>query len=774
MTELYPKDHRILDKGVMEFRPFGRDFRGHKIRDASGVTVQANVELLQELVTKQQGPGAGEQAVQLLARRLNERIQDPAYHVTPEFLKNVWNSYSYEFVLYLAEFCEQISGEPEFQAKVGRLKFISPIIQTLGRPFSVPQIYKMFPHFGQKFAKGSIEFGVGKITNHSAVLRMRFTEEVYRQFGSYRKRCAAVICESAKGGLLAVPERIHHLKPAVIKDLSCIADGSEFCEWEIRWEPKLQGHFVGPVGGILLGGSAFAYFQAFHPDMSAMEAVFLALFPAIAFWLANNWRLLHKEVQTREKLIEEQLHFVEARHEELREAYLEQELTSVELKRRVGQLTTLHRTGLRFSSTLNRKALVQSVLETMIRELRYDRAMIAFYDKHRQVSHDIRILGVSEDIMTFARSIEIPVKDPDSPEGTVLLKGQPILIKDLQEVWNQLHPLDRQLAQAAKAKAVISVPLKVKDVVLGSLTVDRMQEGSLTEDDLNLVMTVATQAAIALDNTDAYHQIEQLNLGLEAKVHERTAELEKLNAKLEAANKQLQELNQIKSAFVSIVSHELRTPMTSIKGYVENMLDGLTGNLTEKQSYYLSRVKFNTERLTRMINDLLDLSRMEAGRVEFNADSLALQELVADVVEAVQPLADEKGITIHHAVTAELPPLVGDRDKLYQVLTNLIQNGIKFTPKGGEVRVRCEALDSGFVQVCVADTGCGIPPNEIDKVFDKFYRGESVPPEARGAGLGLAITKGLVELHGGRIWATSQLGQGTEFYFTVPTKTSGS
>jgi signal transduction histidine kinase len=264
--------------------------------------------------------------------------------------------------------------------------------------------------------------------------------------------------------------------------------------------------------------------------------------------------------------------------------------------------------------------------------------------------------------------------------------------------------------------------------------------------------------------SSAYQELEQLAQTLERRVLERTQELQ-------LANQKLQELDRLKSAFVSIVSHELRTPMTSIKGYVENMLIGLTGTLTDKQSHYLQRVKRNVERLTRLINDLLDLSRIEAGRIELHPAWLSVPELVGDVVESLHSMAREKPVTVVTQSAPALPLIRADRDKLHQILTNLIQNAIKFTPPNGEVRVEMQRTD-GHVLISVADTGCGIPPDEIDKVFEKFYRGESAPVEARGAGLGLAITKSLVELHGGRIWVESTPGHGSRFSLTLPTELS--
>lgn len=279
------------------------------------------------------------------------------------------------------------------------------------------------------------------------------------------------------------------------------------------------------------------------------------------------------------------------------------------------------------------------------------------------------------------------------------------------------------------------------------------------------------QAQISVELRQKVLQIEELNVSLEAKILERTTELERLNRELRTANDQLQELDRLKSVFVSIVSHELRTPMTSIKGYVENILDGLAGGLTEKQSYYLTRVKLNTERLTRMVNDLLDLSRIEDPDKRHDSPrpvSMSIRDLTAEVVESFQTMARQRSITVRADNPASLPLIQGDRDKLHRVLTNLIGNAIKFTSAGGAVLIETTAESNGFVQVCVTDTGCGIPSHEREKVFDKFFRGATIPQEARGAGLGLAITKALVELHGGRIWLESTPGKGSRFFFSLP------
>jgi PAS domain S-box-containing protein len=262
------------------------------------------------------------------------------------------------------------------------------------------------------------------------------------------------------------------------------------------------------------------------------------------------------------------------------------------------------------------------------------------------------------------------------------------------------------------------------------------------------------------ERKEAEEQLRRCTTELEERVRERTRALR-------VANERLQEHDRLKTAFVSIVSHELRTPLTSIKGYVQNLLDEVPGPLTEKQGYYLKRMLHQIERLSRIIRDLLDLSQIEAGRIDLQWRAVSLAELIGEVLESFQPIAREKLIALQSHVPPGLPRLRADRDKLHQILTNLLENALKFTESYGEVQVDVSLREEGFVQVCVSDTGCGIPHNELPKVFDSFYRGSECG-QAEGVGLGLAITRRLVELHGGKIWADSIFGVGSSFYVALP------
>ncbi len=232
----------------------------------------------------------------------------------------------------------------------------------------------------------------------------------------------------------------------------------------------------------------------------------------------------------------------------------------------------------------------------------------------------------------------------------------------------------------------------------------------------------------------------------------------------------LKELDQLKSDFVSNVSHELRTPLTAIKGSVDNMLDGLTGDLNEKQSRYLVRIKSNADRLARLINDLLDLSRIEAG-IKLKRTNLSLPTVAREVVESLAPVAAEKRISFEIEFADNNLTAWADPDRIAEVLTNLLGNAIKFTPTRGKVTVSLVRNGDDWVKVSVADTGPGIPSDEAKRIFDKFYQvSQPERQKAMGTGLGLAIAKTLVELHGGKIWLKSEAGRGSTFSFTLPTE----
>ncbi|MBI4537627.1 MAG: GAF domain-containing protein [candidate division NC10 bacterium] len=363
--------------------------------------------------------------------------------------------------------------------------------------------------------------------------------------------------------------------------------------------------------------------------------------------------------------------------------------------------------------------------------------------------------------------------------GRVLAEGRPWL---LCPALSTDDPAETRVLAEEKVHALVLVPIRVRERCLGVLAVGRWQDGPFLPLAQEVLERLADQAAVALANAMAYREIEELTRSLEIKVAQRTAELSK-------ANERLQELDRLKSEFVSNVSHELRTPLTAIRMSVENLADGVAGEIADPVRQYLSRIGSNTERLTRLISDLLDLSRIEAGRVHVLPETIPVASLLRDVLDSLRPVAAEKGLELSDASADRSLRAVAGRDQTFQVLTNLVGNAIKFTPVGGRVTVAArlaEEQGSGgaeensplppgssapqqFIEIAVEDTGEGIPAEELHAIFDKFHQvRRHGRAKAQGTGLGLAISKSLIELMGGRIWVESRLGHGSRFAFTLP------
>ncbi len=442
------------------------------------------------------------------------------------------------------------------------------------------------------------------------------------------------------------------------------------------------------------------------------------------------------------------------------------------------------------SSTLN----VQTVLATLVRHAREicgaDLAILAYRGQDGSAATVAASAGATG---TGLQTWEIlPGR---GRAGRVLQEGRAWASPDPYIA----DPDEEGILAEEKVQALVLVPIAVQQTCVGVLAVGRQQEGAFSSGTLDILQHLADQAAVALANALAYREIALLNVSLEAKVVERTQDLSAAKAALEVSHAKLQELDRLKSDFVSNVSHELRTPLTAIRMSVDNLLDGVTGEISPALQRYLTRVKNNTDRLVRLITDLLDLSRIEAGRIELQRTPTAVDEVMQEVVEALRPLASEKGLTLTAVPASEAAWAFADRDKLHQVLLNLAGNAVKFTPAGGRVTLSArrvnwpdgQSVDSSSpedrsasrpfavpredIEIAVEDTGEGIPPEERAAIFDKFHQvrrdGQN---KAHGTGLGLTIAKSLIELHGGRIWVESEMGKGSRFLFTLPTTAQAS
>ncbi len=432
------------------------------------------------------------------------------------------------------------------------------------------------------------------------------------------------------------------------------------------------------------------------------------------------------------------------------------------ISKQVRQLTTLNQAGATIASTLELEALMTAVLHLLTNNLGFTRVILVLYYPEEGVARLACGAGFSDSLIARLKAASIPIRPGSGLASDIILTGKPVFIRDIDAIAAQVYPPNLTIIKEVGVKSFLMAPLRHQDRPLGYLAGDR-GDHPCTQEDLDMLVTVSSHVAVAIDNARAYQELGALTASLEQRVQDRTKELLSANARL-------QELDKLKSAFVSIVSHELRTPMTSIRGYVDNMLDGLAGPLTEKQRHYLNRVKVNADRLTHMIAELLDLSRIEAGRVELLLSNVDLRQLAGEVVEEFQRVTAERGIRLALRTPSGLPCVPGDRNKLHQVLTNLIGNATKFTPSGGHIDVHIDAPDSGWLRVTITDTGCGIPAEELPRIFEKFFRGSSIPLESRGAGLGLAIVRTLIELHGGMVSVESVPGQGSRFSFALPTE----
>ena len=271
------------------------------------------------------------------------------------------------------------------------------------------------------------------------------------------------------------------------------------------------------------------------------------------------------------------------------------------------------------------------------------------------------------------------------------------------------------------------------------------------------------ESRLRQENFRLTHELELVNQQLQ----EYAGHLERNIEELRSANERLKELDRMKASFFSMISHELRHPLTVAKGYLELIETGSGGEVTAEMRRYLHIINDNFDHLAEMIDDLLDLSRMESGRYHIQRQAVRPSGIINHTIQAFTASAHEKELRLESQLTESLPLVSADPLRVVQVLTNLLQNAIKFTPNGGTITV--SACESGpDVQFSVTDTGIGIPPVELDRIFDRFYQVRRDDSNLGGAGLGLAICKEIIRLHGGRIWAESEEGHGSRFFFTLP------
>ncbi len=410
-----------------------------------------------------------------------------------------------------------------------------------------------------------------------------------------------------------------------------------------------------------------------------------------------------------------------------------------ELDRSVQELQALAEVGRAISSTLDLRVVLKTIVDRAVGLAGCDAGSIFYYRAETGTFDLGETTGLDEEVIARFRKLDITALG--TGQGEAIANRQPLQLPDLTE--RPSNPL-RDAAIEAGLRAALIVPLIGAEGPLGTLVLQRRVEGEFLPAIISLMQTFADQSVIALQNARLFEEIARQR-------HE-----------LELAS-------QHKSQFLANTSHELRTPLNAILGYTELIRDGIYGKVPDNIREVLERVQSNGRHLLGLINDVLDLSKIEAGQLALSLGGYSMKEVVETVVSATEAMASEKDLTLRAIIPDDLPPGEADERRITQVLLNLVGNAIKFT-ESGEITIAATAAHGAF-QVAVADTGPGIAPEDQPVVFDEFRQLDSSSTRAKGGtGLGLAISKRIVELHGGRIWVESEPGRGSCFRFTVPVR----
>jgi signal transduction histidine kinase len=414
------------------------------------------------------------------------------------------------------------------------------------------------------------------------------------------------------------------------------------------------------------------------------------------------------------------------------------EARTQELTRSVGELRALSEVGQAISSTLDLQSVLNTIVTRATQLAETDGGVIYEYDTGREIFVPRATTHLATDIVDTMLST--PVRRGEGATGRLAEVREPVQLSDIRSAQGESRVRDALVR--AGYRALLAVPLVREEQLLGGLTVIRKTTGAFAPETVELLQTFATQSSLAIQNARLFLEIED-------------------------KSRQLEAASRHKSEFLANMSHELRTPLNAIIGFSEVLSDRMFGELTAKQDEYLHDIYDSGQHLLSLINDILDLSKIEAGRMELELTDFDLPAAIDNALTLIRERAGRRGIALHQSVDPRLSQIRADERKVKQVLLNLLSNAVKFTPEGGRIDVRARLAD-GSIEIAVTDTGIGITTEDQDTVFEEFRQVGTSDKKAEGTGLGLALCRKFVELHGGRIRVESDPGHGSTFAFTLP------
>jgi signal transduction histidine kinase len=420
--------------------------------------------------------------------------------------------------------------------------------------------------------------------------------------------------------------------------------------------------------------------------------------------------------------------------------FKELEARTQDLTRSVGELRALGEVGQAISSTLDLRTVLSTIVARATQLSGTDAGVIYEYDEQREIFVPRATEQLEAEIVETM--LATPVRKGEGATGRLAELREPIQVPDI--VAAPAESRVRGALVRAGYRALLAVPLVREDHLLGGLTVIRKATGEFAPEVIELLRTFATQSALAIQNARLFREIED-------------------------KSRELEVASQHKSEFLANMSHELRTPLNAIIGFSEVLTDRMFGELNEKQDEYLKDIYASGTHLLSLINDILDLSKIEAGRMELELTDFHLPTALDNALTLVRERAGRRNITLQMSVDERLGEVRSDERKIRQVVLNLLSNAIKFTPEGGRIEVAAVPKD-GSVEVSVSDTGVGIAPEDQEAIFEEFRRVGTAEKKAEGTGLGLTLCRKFIELHGGKIWVKSQIGAGSTFTFTIPVR----